>query len=175
MFVPLIHVRITIYAHLMGKTGSSEFENVQKIISPKQQQGRLGCCHPRVSNFLQGFEAEIFPVVMHIHLVSPVIGSFPPQKKSWAGRVESFFSGFFKTPKKKRTRRSVWKRLAFWWVCSSEAHGMFFPVFHHFRACPSCICANMPDSCRDPKHLPMPNTRHGSNQAVCLIIRFREG
>lgn len=97
---------ITIYAHLMGKTGSSEFENVQKIISPKQQQGRLQR-HPQVSNFLQGFEAEIFPVVMHIHLVLAGHWFFPPQKK--VGQVVSshFPLVVLKRQKKKRTRRSV--------------------------------------------------------------------
>ena len=41
-------------------------------------------------NRLQGFEAEIFPVVMHIHLVTRRSLVLSPPRKSWAGRVESF-------------------------------------------------------------------------------------
>ena len=140
----------------MGKTGSSKFENVQKIISPKQQQGRLQR-HPRVSNFLQGFEAEIFPVVMHIHLVTRRSLVLSPPKKSWAGRVESFPLVFFKRQKKKRTRK-VGVETAFWWVCSSEAMACF--EFSITGACPSCICINMLDSCHDPKEKAPSNAKH---------------
>lgn len=90
----------------------------------------------------------------------PVIGSFPPKKK--VGQVvSSHFPWFFlNAKKKKRTRRSGWKRLAFWVGVFKWSHGMFW-VFHH-SACPSSICANMPDSCHDPKEKSPSNAKHPS-------------
>ena len=133
----------------MGKTGSSKFENVQKIISPKQQQGRLQR-HPQVSNFLQGFEAEIFPVVMHIHLVTRRSLVLSPPRKSWAGRVESFPLVFFETSKKKKDPKGRWKP---WHVLSFPITSAPVPVV-------SVQICRIHVVILKKNHLPMPTTRH---------------
>lgn len=166
---------ITIYAHLMGKTGSSKFENVQKIISPKQQQGRLQR-HPQVSNFLQGFEAEIFPVVMHIHLVtrrSLVLS--PPKKKLGRSCRVIFFWFFLKRQKKNGPEGRCGNGWRFGGCVQVKPMACFeFSITAPVPVLSVQIC-RIHVMILKKNHLPMPNTRHGSNQAVCLIIRFREG
>ena len=81
-----------------------------------------------------------------------VIGSFPPKKKLGRSCRVIFFWSFLK--RQKKTDPKVGGN-------GHASHGMF-RVFHHFRACPSCICANMPDSCRDPKEKSPSNAKHPS-------------
>ena len=86
-----------------------------------------------------------------------------PPRKSWAGRVESFPLVFFETSKKKKDPKGRWKP---WHVLSFPITSAPVPVVS-VQICRIHVVILSTFQCQTPVMV--------DNQAVCLIIRFREG